>query len=137
MRGTAERARSVRECQSESYKRLATVRQRRRPGIDQVSVSVAHRRRPARNQDDLDACIIAALLAGHAYSGDIAVRDGAGAVRHYASPRWWDRLGRDRNRINITVSHVRGKFETAVSCESEGIRAVVLQRDGRTRCETI
>jgi hypothetical protein len=85
----------------------------------------------------LDVCISAALLACHTHIGDVAVRDGAGAVRHYARPRWWDRLRRDRNRINVTVSHLRGKVETAVSCESEGIRAVVLQRDGRTRCEAI
>lgn len=81
--------------------------------------------------------IIAALLAGHIHIGYVAVRDGAAAVRHYAGARWWDWLRRDRHRISVTVSHLRGKVETAVSCESEGIRAIVLQRDGRTRCEAI
>jgi hypothetical protein len=106
-------------------------------GHIQVAVSVFSPAAPCVQPIRLDVCIIAALLACHTHIGDVAVRDGAGAVRHYARPRWWDRLRRDRNRISITVAHLRGKVETAVSCESEGIRAVVLQRDGRTRCEAI
>src|ERR1700680_1001037 len=52
--------------------------------------------------------------------GDVAVREGAGAVRHYARLHWWDRLRRHRNRINITVSHLLSRKSKVATSRIRG-----------------